>query len=204
MLAFLRNIRQLNQASLLKPEEPFVIQVPGVQTILCNLLRLLKLAPEVSCIQIAWQVRGAGIHPTIFIYLAAEKFAAVGSLFPDNFRSFDIFSLSYQKSSSFSHGEILSLMEAVAAVIAKRPKYPPLIGAHNPLGSILYHIKPVFLSDRQNFIHFAGNTRVMHGYDGFGFIRNCFFYFVFIQVHGIRTDIDKNNLSAPENKSVGR
>ena len=44
----------------------------------------------------------------------------------------------------------------------------------------------------------------MHGDDGFGFVRNGLLDEFFIQIHGVRPDIHKNDNRAPEDKSVSR
>ena len=54
-------------------------------TVCIDGIGLFQLCPQVSGIQITGQVAGAIRNPGIFIYLAAQKTGAVGTLFPQDF-----------------------------------------------------------------------------------------------------------------------
>src|SRR5699024_12063643 len=88
-------------------------------------------------IHIAGQIGRTVSHPGVFVDLAAEKLAAVGSLFPQDLRLFQVSAVLEKQRSSFSHGIVFRLMETVAAKITDRAQRPALVSCMNALGGVL-------------------------------------------------------------------
>ncbi|MNE53085.1 hypothetical protein D3C80_1477910 [compost metagenome] len=55
-----------------------------------------------------------------------------------------------------------------------------------------------------DLVHVASDTCIMYGYDGFGFFRDGSFNQRLVDVHGIRADIDENNLCTAQHKCICR
>ena len=85
-------------------------------------------------------------------------------------------------------------MKGVTAEITNCAKIFAFVGTHYSLCRVFHNEKMIMPCNIHNRIHFTGHTGVMHDYDDFGFIRDGSFDFLFINVHRIRTYIDKNKL----------
>ena len=95
-------------------------------------------------------------------------------------------------------------MKAKATDVTNRPQRPTFVSRHNALGRIFHHKQVMFGRQRHNSIHFAGHARVMHRHNRAGFVGDRRFNQRFVNVHGIRADINKDNFRASQHESIGR
>ncbi|MNI32681.1 hypothetical protein D3C73_866020 [compost metagenome] len=77
------------------------------------------------------------------------------------------------------------------------------VGRHHALSGIFHHEQVVLSRQCHNGVHFAGNARVMHRYDSAGFVGDRRFNQRFVNVHGIRADIDKDDFGPTQHEGVG-
>ena len=93
-------------------------------------------------------------------------------------------------------------MEGEAAEITYCAKRPPLVFTHYALGRILYYFETMPFCDIHNSVHFTGDSGIMDSDDRLRFFADRFLYLFFIDVHGIGSDIDKDETRAKEHGRV--
>ena len=156
MRTFFWNIRLLDLSFFGKELQIFIVKIINLHSLVTDLLMLFQLSIKIRRIQLTWKIGGTVIHPPVFIYLSAEKLAAVRSLFSEDLRLLLVLVLIKQDRAAFSHSIVLRLMEAVAAKIPDSSKrFSFIVGIHTlsrifhnfalklvsvSLGAIIYYI----------------------------------------------------------------
>ena len=194
MATLFRHIWLFNLALSCKMRQVFIIIIVDFHSFIENLFTLLQLCVQICCIQFTWKVRRSIVHPPVFIYLSPEKFTSVSAFFPQNFCFFLIFIIIKEDCSALSHSIILCLMEAVTAKISNRTKRFAFIKGVHSLGRIFNNFKIIFLCNCHDRIHLTGNSGVMNRHDHLGFLRDCCLDQFLINIHCIRSDINKYDL----------
>ena len=77
------------------------------------------------------------------------------------------------------------------------------VGRHHALRGVFHHEQVIFLRQRHDGIHLAGNAGIVHWHNRAGFIGDRRFDFGFVDVHGIRTQVDEHHFGAAQHKGVG-
>ena len=93
-------------------------------------------------------------------------------------------------------------MEGKASEVPDGAKRPTLVLTHYPLGRVLYDLEAVAMGYIHYCIHLAGDSCVMNGYYRLRFFSDRFLYLFFIDIHGVRPDIDEDQLCAKEHRRV--
>ena len=139
--------------------------MPGSHTVIVYGLSRLKLAPKVSGIHVAGQIARPLIDPRVLIHLTAQEVRAVRPLLANNLGSLAIGRIIDEHGTALSHRIIFRLVERITPKVSDGTECLPLVGAHNTLGGIFNHEETVSLCDSHDFVHVAGNTRIMDGHD---------------------------------------
>ena len=200
--AFLGDKGELNGSVLCQRLQQLIIAVPAVHAVVINFVRILQLRPQVGGVQVAGQVAGAVVHPGVLVDLTPDELAAVGALFPVNFRLLHLLRVIDQHSAALTHGVVLGLMEAVAAHVTDGAQSPALIPAHHALRGILHHFQVVAPGDLHDGIHLAGYACIVNHADDGGLVGNGGLDFGLVDVHGVRADVHIDDLCAPLDKGV--
>ena len=95
-------------------------------------------------------------------------------------------------------------MEAEAAKIANGAQRLAMVGTHDALRRILYHLQIVLSGDFHDGIHLTGHARIVDRNDHTGLIGNGCLDLGLVNVHGIRTNIHKYKLCTSQHKGIGR
>ena len=164
----------------------------------------LKLGIKISRIDIAWKIGGTKILPSVLVHLPSVIFAPVRTLFPQDLCLFYIFRIPDQNSAPFSHAEVFRFMKAEASKISYGSQGFPLVGTHDSLCRILYHLQMMPPCNIHDHIHLTGNSRIMNHCYGLCFLRNGRLDQRLVNIHGIRPDIYKHRRGPPQYKSVCR
>src|SRR6188472_1873470 len=93
--------------------EMLLIIYPNPLPFRLNNLASFELSAEKSRKNIRRQVTRADVHPSIFIYLAAKKTAAVSPLFPKDLGTLDVLRVVKQQGPAFPASEIFGLVKAL-------------------------------------------------------------------------------------------
>ena len=107
----------------------------------------------------------AYIDPRVLIHLTAQEVRAVRPLLANNLGSLAIGRIIDEHGTALSHRIIFRLVERITPKVSDGTECLPLVGAHNTLGGIFNHEETVSLCDSHDFVHVAGNTRIMDGHD---------------------------------------
>ena len=154
--------------------------------------------------QIGHQIAGADIAPGIFIDLTTEELAAVCAFFTDDLGSFDQRFIVNQRRAAFTARRVVfGFMEAKAANMTNGSQCTPFVSGHHALSSIFHHKQIMLFRQRHNGVHFAGHTRVMDRHDNARFVGDRCFNQRFVDVHGVRANIHKNDFCATQHKGIG-
>ena len=95
-------------------------------------------------------------------------------------------------------------MEGIAAEVADGAQRPSFVICHDSLRSILNDHQVMSLCNVHNGVHFTCHTGIVHGHNGSCPVRNGILYFLFIDVHGIGTDVHKHGNRTSEYKRIRR
>src|SRR5260370_24007011 len=112
MRAALKNDRAAKTAGALEAGESLMVAVPMGLPAPCQGLGILELRPEKGRNDVARQIGGADIDPSILIDLAAEEFASVGAFFADDLGPLDEARVVDDQRAAFAGDEVLGLVEA--------------------------------------------------------------------------------------------
>ena len=93
-------------------------------------------------------------------------------------------------------------MKRIAAKIADGSECSSLIGAHDALCRILHHGQMMSFRNLQNRVHFTGNSRIMNRSDRPCFIGNGILQKRLIQIHRIRTNVNKDRYRALQDECI--
>jgi len=201
MRTFFWNIRLLDLSFFGKELQIFIVKIINLHSLVTD---LLMLSIKIRRIQLTWKIGGTVIHPPVFIYLSAEKLAAVRSLFSEDLRLLLVLVLIKQDRAAFSHSIVLRLMEAVAAKIPDSSKrFSFIVGIHT-LSRIFHNFQIMASGDVHDRIHLACYTCIMNRNDCFCFFCDRLFDQFFIDIHGIRPNIHKYDLRSPQHKCICR
>ena len=196
--------RQFDAAGLCQRQEAVVVLLPQCQTALVDAFRHFQLAPQVSGLQVRHQIAGTDVAPGIFIDLATEELAAVGAFLADDFRPIDQGRIVHQRRAAFAAGGVVfGFMEAEAADMANGAQCLAFVGRHHTLRGVFHHEQVIFLRQRHDGIHLAGNAGIVHWHNRAGFIGDRRFDFGFVDVHGVRTQVDEHHFGTAQHKGVG-
>ena len=204
MCALFRDIGKIYLFLLFQLFQFPIILVPGIQPGFVDFIRMLKLRPQISCVQLAWQIGRTRFHPCVLINLAPEKLTAVCPLFPDDLRQLVIFLSPDEQGSALAHTVVFCLMEAVASKISDTPQHSSLICGHNSLGGVLDNFQMILPGNLADLIHLTAHARIMNRDDRLCLFCNGILYQIFINVHRIRADIDKHRFCPAQYKSIRR
>ena len=204
MCTAFRNRRGVQPAHFFVGGKKIVIFLPGAKTVFVDFIRPLQLRPEVGGIEFTGKIGVSEIHPGIFVHLSPVKFGPVGSLFSQDLGSLVIFCIPNEKGASLPHGIILGFMKRKTAKVAKGAKRLPVIGTHHALRRILHHQKMIFFCNLHDPVHLTGHPGIMNGYDRPGFRCDCRLDLILIQIHRIRSDIDKNRRRSRQQNGICR
>ncbi|MNS89325.1 hypothetical protein D3C71_1441560 [compost metagenome] len=78
-----------------------------------------------------------------------------------------------------------------------------LVSGHHTLRGVFYHPQVIFFRQRHDGVHLAGHPGVMHRHDSACLIGDSRFDFSLIDVHGIRTQIDKHHGGPAQHEGIG-
>ena len=134
--------------------------------------------------------------------MSAEELAAVGSLLTKDLGLTDLLRITDQKCTALSHGIVLGFMKRIAAKIAEGSKRSSLVGAHDALCRILHHGQMMSFGDLQNRVHLTGNSRIMNRSNRSCFIGNGILQKRLIQIHCIRTDVNKDRYRSLQDECI--
>ena len=95
-------------------------------------------------------------------------------------------------------------MERIAPKVTDGTERLPLVGAHNTLGGIFHYQQVMGLSNGHDFVHVAGNTRIMDGRDHSSPFGDGRLDGGRIDILRIGQDINEHELRAHENKGRRR
>ena len=204
MLTVLRHKRKLDQARLLQTGKLLPVLIPDGKSCRRDLIRQLQLGVEIGRVQFAGQVAGSVVLPAVFVHLAAEILAPVRPLFPEDLRVLDVLFMGDEERAALSAAYVLGLMEAEAAEIPEGSQRPPLIFRQNALRRILHHEQVMPFCNIHDLVHLAAHPGVMNRNDSPGLLRDGVLDQLFIQVHGIRTDIHEHRSRPAQHKGVRR
>ena len=93
-------------------------------------------------------------------------------------------------------------METVAAKITDRSKSFAVVICLHALRSILHDFEVVFLRKPHDLVHLTAHTCIVNRNDRPGLVCDRLLDQVLIDIHGIRTDIYKNDLCSAEHKCI--
>jgi hypothetical protein len=130
------------------------------------------------------QLRGGMMsrYPQVFIHLAPEKLAPVGSLFPDNFGTLDETLIVYEEGAALTGDQVLRFMKADCTYLSECPEgLAPVIG-HQALGCILDNQQVMPPGNIKDSIHLASYPGIMHRNNGPGLLGDRGLDLTFIQV----------------------
>lgn len=106
-----------------------------------------------------------------------------------------------QHSAAFPHGVVFRFMEAEAAKIANGPQRLSVVGAHNALCRILYHLQVVLSGNFHDGVHFTGHTGIMNRNNYARLIRNGSLDLRLIYVHQYPAEYHENKLCTGKYKA---
>ena len=93
-------------------------------------------------------------------------------------------------------------MEGVAAKVADRAESLALVACHNALSRVLHDKQLVAAGDVHDRVHLTGDAGIVHDADDLGLLSDGALNKSLIDVHRIRTDVDKYELCPGEDKGV--
>lgn len=102
-----------------------------------DFIGLFELGVEEGGDEFRRQIRGAEIHPRVFVHLATEELGAVGTLFSEDFRAFHKARVIDDQGAAFAADEVFGLVEAVAAKVSDGAEILAVEGGVDPLGGVL-------------------------------------------------------------------
>ena len=143
------------------------------------------------------------VHPGVLVDLTAQEHAAVGALFADDLGVLDLRRILDQQRAAFAHAVVLGLVEGIAAVVADRAERLSLVLAHHALRSVLNDLEVMALGDFEDSVHLAANAGIVNRNDRLGLVGDRVLDELFVDVHGVGTDVDKDDLGASEHERVG-
>lgn len=202
--AFRRNDGAFDVSRFFLLFQQSMIFIPNSKTFLRNLIRFLKLGVQERGDHFAGQVTGADVDPSVFVDHAAEELAAVGAFFSDDLGAFEKAFVIDDEGTAFPGNEILGFVEAVAPQVSDRSEVFSLVCGAHTLGGVFHDQQIVAFGDVHDHIHVATNAGVMNRDDHLRFRRNGLLNELFIDVHGIGTNIDEHRDSAAQDKSIDR
>ena len=91
-----------------------------------------------------------------------------------------------------------------AARPPKAPERSSAVGAEQAVGVVLDHLEPVPVRDRQDRVHLAADTRVVHGKDGPRPGRDQRLQETLVEVERVRTDVDEDRARPAQHDRVRR
>src|SRR4029077_8663749 len=109
----------------------------------------------------------ADIHPGILVDFTAKKLTATRSLFTKDLGSLIEVRIVDQQRAAFSAREIFCFVETESCQLPKCAQIPPAISSVKTMCVIFDDPDAVPACDRQNCVHFAADTRVMHNENRF-------------------------------------
>ena len=204
MLAVRRDGRQRQQPFLRQRRKARIVLVPGRQSVIVNLISQFQLPPQASRLQFTRQEAAAEIDPGIFVHLAAQELAAVGTLLTQNFGAFDkAFVIDHQRAAFTAAGVVFGFMEAESRQVTFNTNEIAFVFAHDALRGVFDHQQVMLVGQAHDRIHIAGDAGVMHGHNGFGFIGDRRSHQRCIHIHGFRVDIDEFDFRAAQHEGIG-
>ena len=192
--AFLRHIRLFDLTFLCKMSQIFMIIIVYLHSFGKDLISCFQLCIKICCIQFTWKIGRTIIHPAILVNLSAEKLTSVSSLFSQDLCFLHIFIPVKKDCTALSHSIVLCLMETVTPKISNGTKSFSLITGIYSLRSVFNNLQIVFLCNLHNGIHLTGNPCIVDRDDHFCFLSHCRLDQFLINIHCIRSDINKYNL----------
>ena len=94
-------------------------------------------------------------------------------------------------------------MEREAPKVANRPQGTPAVAGHDRLGGVFDHAQAVAPGDVHDGVHLAGDPAVVHDADGPRAFGYGLLDLGLVDVHGIRADVDEDELCAGQDERVG-
>ena len=94
-------------------------------------------------------------------------------------------------------------MKRIATKIANRAQSPALIGTHDTLCRILYHLEVVTTCDVHDGIHLTSHASIVHRHNDPCSVGNGGLNFALINIHGIRANVHKHQLCARKYEGGG-
>ena len=94
-------------------------------------------------------------------------------------------------------------MEGVAAEVADGAQGAALVGGHDALRRVLDDLEAVAGGNVHDGVHLAGDAGVVDGHDGAGPVGDGVLELCLVDVHGIRTDVDKDGGRAGQDDGGG-
>ena len=201
VLAALGDGRELDLADIRQRLQLLVVKIPRSKAIVVDLVSALELRPKIRRVEVALQVGAAGVDPGILIDLSPEESLAVRALLADNLGALDVLGLVYDDGAALPHRVILGLVEAVAAEVSDSSEGTALVRAHDALGSVLNHDKVVATGDVDDGVHLAGHAGIVHRHNHARSIGDGRLDLRLVDVHRVRADVDKDELSADRDES---
>ena len=94
-------------------------------------------------------------------------------------------------------------MEAIGGHVPDGSQRPTVVGSVHRLRRIFDHEQAVPRGDLHNAVHFAAYPGVMHRKDSLGAGRDRFFNQLFVDVHRVRSDVDKHRPRHQSHDGIG-
>ena len=197
-----RHKRTLDLALVLKILKICMIIIIDLMAFVIDLFTFLKLCIKICRIHLTRKIGRSIIDPAVFVYLSTEKFASVSSLLTKDLCFFLVFVFLENERAALSHRIVLCLMETVAAKIADRSKSLAVAICLHALCGILNNFEVVFLRKFHDLVHLTAHTCIVDRNNRPGLVCDRLLDQVLIDIHGIRTDIYKNDLCSAKHECI--
>ncbi len=202
MFAMSRNHRLADIILFSPTPEIFIIVFPNFPASRLDTLPILELRQEKTSQHVRRKVTRSNLHPAVFIHQAAEKFAAIRPLFPDDLRVFDQVRIIDKQRTALSAGDVLGFVETLRREFSEGAQVFAFVFAKQSVGVVFNDRKIIFPADGKDLIHLAAHTSIMDRNNRPGPLCDNTFQQAFIEIQGIRPNIDKNWFGTAEDKRV--
>jgi hypothetical protein len=137
MLTVRRNDRTAERPALFQFCKRFMVLPPDGKPLPREGVSGFELRPQKGRGNLAGQIRGANIYPTVFIDMATEELLPVGSFLADNLGALNPAGLIDEQRTAFPGDHILGFVEADYRESAKTAKGTAFVQGTNALRGIL-------------------------------------------------------------------
>lgn len=155
-----------------------------------------------GCDKTEGQIARPEVDPAVLVDHSAEELAPVGSLLPDDLGPLEVGRVVDHERAALAALDVLGSVKALCRHDPERAQWPAVVAAAQTVRVVLDDGDPMALGDREDHVHFTGDTAIVHDDNCLGPFRDGLFDEPLVDVQRVVPAVDEDRHSTTEHIRV--